>query len=144
MMRSIGPQHTMPERALRSFLHRAGFRFRLYGKNLVGKPDLVLPMYRTVMFVHGCFWHQHDRCANAVMPSSNASFWKKKLEANRQRDKIQIAVLRAAGWRVGILWECAARKGVPDARTFRSIAIWLKQRSGYREFPRYPLRSRRN
>lgn len=135
MMRSIGPKNTKPERVLRSFLHRAGFRFRLHAHDLPGKPDLVLPMYRTVIFVHGCFWHRHDGCSAAVMPSSNASFWRTKFAANQRRDRAQIAALRASGWRVGILWECAARKGVPHERTLRSLATWLKQSSGYREFP---------
>lgn len=142
MMAGIRGKDTVPERVLRSFLHQAGFRFRLHQRDLFGRPDLVLPGYRAVLFVHGCFWHRHEGCDAAVIPSSNRKFWQEKLTANRRRDKAQIAALRAEGWRVGIFWECAARKGVADKRTLRAVAVWLKQRGGYREFPARPARSR--
>lgn len=143
IMASIGPKDTVPERVLRRFLHQAGFRFRLHQRHLAGKPDLVLPKYGAVLFVHGCFWHRHKNCADAVVPSSNTAFWKKKLAANQRRDKAQIAALRAEGWRVGVFWECAARKGVADERTLRAVAGWLRRGTGYRDFPLIPLRTRR-
>ena len=142
IMASIGPKDTVPELVLRRFLHQAGFRFRLHQRHLVGRPDLVLPRYRVVLFVHGCFWHSHEGCVAAVIPSSNRAFWKKKLVANQRRDEAQIAALRAEGWRVGIFWECAARKGVADERTLKAVAVWIKQRSAYREFPANSARSR--
>ena len=142
IMASIGPKNTVPELVLRRFLHRAGFRFRLHQRHLVGTPDLVLPRYCAVLFVHGCFWHSHKDCVAAVIPSSNRAFWKKKLVANQRRDEVQIAALRAEGWRVGIFWECAARKGVADKHALKAVAVWLKQYSGFREFPAIPARSR--
>ncbi|WP_407702880.1 very short patch repair endonuclease [Thiobacillus sedimenti] len=105
-MAGIRGKNTKPERLVRSYLHRAGLRFRLHAGGLPGKPDLVLKKYRTVVFVHGCFWHSHPRCKYAVVPSSNVEFWKKKLDANRSRDQRNRRELRALGWRVLTIWEC--------------------------------------
>jgi len=143
VMAAIRSKDTSPERTVRSFLHRKGFRFRLHVRHLAGCPDIVLTRHRVALFVHGCFWHQHSRCQLAAVPGSNADFWKKKLDRNRIRDEEQIALLRQQGWRVGIFWECAARKGVVDAKTLLALVAWLRQSSGYMEFPRVPLRPRR-
>lgn len=142
MMSRIHGSNTRPERTVRTHLHRSGFRFRLHNSTLPGRPDLVLRKHRAVLFVHGCFWHQHKGCRDAAKPSSNAIFWRKKLSENRKRDVRQIKALRENGWRVGIFWECAARKGIADEATLRKLFRWLKQRSGYREFPETPLRGR--
>ena len=106
LMSRIGPRNTKPELALRSLLHRAGFRFRLHAKDLPGKPDIVLPKYRTVIFVHGCFWHRHRGCRFATTPSSNKAFWSKKFSENVDRDKRKARALRRLGWIVLIVWEC--------------------------------------
>ena len=105
-MSRIKSKDTAPEKRVRSALHRAGFRFRLHVKNLPGKPDIVLPKYKTVIFVHGCFWHQHKGCSNATMPSTNQEFWKEKFKRNVERDKHEQAELKKMGWKVSVVWEC--------------------------------------
>jgi DNA mismatch endonuclease (patch repair protein) len=91
---------------VRKLLHRLGFRFRLHRRDLPGKPDVVLPKWRAVVFVHGCFWHQHEGCTRSVRPTSNVPFWTKKLDRNVQRDRENFAELRSAGWKVFVAWEC--------------------------------------
>lgn len=105
MMSGIRGKNTQPERAVRSFLHRAGLRFRLHGK-LPGKPDVVLPRYRAVVFVHGCFWHRHAGCRYATTPGSNIAFWQEKFAANKRRDAAVKRQLRRLGWRVYVVWSC--------------------------------------
>ena len=106
MMGGIRGKHTKPEILVRSFLHRSGLRFRLHGKRLPGRPDIVLPKYRMVIFVHGCFWHRHRGCRFAYSPQSNVDFWKAKLDGNAERDRRQQQQLRRAGWKVRTVWEC--------------------------------------
>src|SRR5690606_7498273 len=105
MMSGIRGKDTKPELAVRSFLHRAGLRFRLHAR-LPGKPDLALPRYRTVVFVHGCFWHRHEGCRYATTPASNAGFWQEKFAANVQRGARVKRQLEEAGWRVETVWAC--------------------------------------
>jgi DNA mismatch endonuclease (patch repair protein) len=109
-MSKIRGTETAPERAVRSMLHRAGYRFRKNVKTLPGKPDIVLPKYRTVIFVHGCFWHRHEGCKDATMPKSNKAFWKKKFERNVSNDQKHARQLRKLGWRVITVWSCQLRK----------------------------------
>lgn len=109
MMSGIRGKNTRPELLLRKALHRAGFRFRLHDTKLPGKPDLVLPKFRAVIFVHGCFWHRHEGCYWCSVPTSNADFWSEKFRKNVERDRRQVELLRQAGWRVGTVWECALR-----------------------------------
>ena len=106
MMSGIKGKNTKPELVVRSFLHRAGFRYRLHDSHLPGKPDIVLKRYESVVFVHGCFWHQHANCSKASMPSSNSRFWKAKLLGNVERDTRNKRKLVRAGWKVHIVWEC--------------------------------------
>jgi DNA mismatch endonuclease (patch repair protein) len=106
MMAAIGPRHTLPELRVRRVAHRMGFRFRLHAKTLPGCPDMVLARHRTVVFVHGCFWHRHEGCANAVLPKTRRAFWVSKFEKNVDRDSRAVAALRAMGWRVVVIWEC--------------------------------------
>lgn len=108
MMSAIRGKDTAPEMQVRRFLHASGFRYRLHRKDLPGRPDIVLPKYRTVIFVHGCFWHQHPGCKYAVMPKSNKAFWLNKLEGNVARDKRNIVKLTTSGWRCITIWECEA------------------------------------
>jgi DNA mismatch endonuclease (patch repair protein) len=105
-MSRIRGRNTGPELRLRSLLHRAGFRFRLHVKQLPGRPDVVLPKYRTAIFVHGCFWHRHSGCRNATMPSTRREFWQEKFDGNVSRDLRNRAALEAAGWTVLTVWEC--------------------------------------
>lgn len=106
VMSRIRGVHTTPERLVRSFLHAQGFRFRLHVKTLPGRPDIVLPRHATVVFVHGCFWHHHSRCRNAVYPRTRTGFWRRKIDGNVARDKRTARKLRGLGWRVLTVWEC--------------------------------------
>lgn len=105
-MSRIRGRNTGPELRLRSLLHRAGFRFRLHAKQLPGRPDVVLPRYRTAIFVHGCFWHRHPGCRNATTPSTRREFWQEKFDSNVNRDARNRVALEAAGWTVLTVWEC--------------------------------------
>ena len=105
-MSRIKGKDTRPEIVVRSILHRLGYRFRLHRKDLPGKPDIVLPKHETVIFVNGCFWHRHKRCPQATTPKSNTAFWEKKFADTVKRDRKQQRILKEAGWRVLILWEC--------------------------------------
>ncbi|MBN2285805.1 MAG: DNA mismatch endonuclease Vsr [Tissierellales bacterium] len=105
-MSRIRSKNTKPEIIVRSILHRNGYRFRLHKKDLPGKPDIVLPKFNTVVFVHGCFWHRHENCSDATTPKTSTDFWQKKFEDNVKRDKRNIKALQEAGWKVIIIWEC--------------------------------------
>jgi DNA mismatch endonuclease (patch repair protein) len=109
MMAGILGKDTKPEMAVRRYLHACGYRYRLHRRDLPGKPDLVLSKYRLVIFVHGCFWHRHQGCMYATTPSNRRDFWEEKLNGNFLRDQKHIAKLRADGWRVLIVWECALK-----------------------------------
>jgi len=114
MMSGIRGKNTKPERIVRSFLHRSGLRFRLHA-DLPGKPDMVLPRYRTAVFVHGCFWHQHKGCQYATTPASNKEFWREKFAANTRRDAVVKRQLRRLGWRVLVVWSCQLKQRKMDA-----------------------------
>ena len=105
-MSSVRQQDTKPEKLIRSILHKLGFRFRKNVSSLAGKPDIVLPKYKTIIFVHGCFWHQHKDCRKANRPTSNIEFWNNKLDKNIKRDKETEAELKGLGWKVVIVWTC--------------------------------------
>ncbi|PXX98296.1 very short patch repair endonuclease [Halomonas sp. LBP4] len=105
-MSSIKSKDTKPELALRKVLHRLGLRYRLDGAGLPGKPDLVFPRHRAVVFVHGCFWHRHAGCKIATTPKSNTSFWVEKFKKNMERDARVSVELEEFGWRVFVAWEC--------------------------------------
>lgn len=106
IMRRVKDKDTKPEVRIRSALHRMGYRFRLHRKDLPGNPDIVLPKHRTVIFVHGCFWHQHPGCRKATIPRNNYDYWERKLRRNVQRDQAAKLLLDELGWRVLTLWEC--------------------------------------
>jgi DNA mismatch endonuclease (patch repair protein) len=110
MMSGIRGKNTKPELIVRKYLHAAGFRFRLHAKDLPGRPDIVLPRHRTVVFVHGCFWHQHKGCSLAATPKSNNAYWKTKLDGNVGRDELIMLRLKEMGWNVLTVWECQIRK----------------------------------
>ena len=109
-MSRIKGKNTKPELLLRSLLHRIGFRFRLHDKKLPGKPDIVLPRYKTVIFVNGCFWHRHSGCGYAYTPKSRQEFWSGKFEATVKRDKEKKEKLEEEGWGVIVVWECELKK----------------------------------
>jgi DNA mismatch endonuclease (patch repair protein) len=129
-MSRIRGKNTVPEKQVRSSLHRAGYRFRLHPKQLPGRPDVVLPKYRTVVFVHGCFWHRHKGCRYAYTPKSRVAFWNAKFESNVERDRRNSRELRRLGWKVVTVWECEA--GHPDR--------WLRRLPGRlgRQVPEIP------
>lgn len=126
MMSGIRGKNTKPELALRRALHARGLRFRLHSKNVFGQPDLVLPKYRTVVFVHGCFWHRHEGCRFASTPSTREEFWRKKFEANVARDSAVRAKLFAERWRLATVWECALRKPDQVKATTDFLSAWLQ------------------
>jgi DNA mismatch endonuclease, patch repair protein len=101
---------TAPERHVRSLLHRMGYRFALRCRTLPGRPDIVLPKWKTAVFVHGCFWHQHRGCRNAVMPKTRPEFWAEKLQANIMRDESACRNLHELGWQVITVWECELKQ----------------------------------
>lgn len=105
-MARIRSKDTAPEMRLRQQLHRRGLRFRLHSGKLPGKPDLVFPRYKVVVFVHGCFWHRHEGCKIATTPKSNTEFWLAKFERNKNRDREVIEAIRQSGWKVIVVWEC--------------------------------------
>lgn len=109
-MSRIKGENTKPEETVRKYLFSQGFRYRKNDKRLPGKPDIVLPKYKTIIFVNGCFWHKHEGCRYFAWPQNNAEFWKEKIESNVVRDKKQYEELQDAGWRVIIVWECELKK----------------------------------
>lgn len=120
-MSRIRGRNTKPEIVVRRLLHAAGLRFRLHARNLIGRPDIVLPRHRSIVFVHGCFWHRHAGCAVATMPKSNTRFWRSKFEANIQRDRRNRAKLRKLGWRVFVVWECQVSSRTKSQATVKRI-----------------------
>jgi DNA mismatch endonuclease (patch repair protein) len=105
-MRKIRSEDTTPEVVLRSLVHRLGYRFRLHRKDLPGKPDLVFPSLHKIIFVHGCFWHQHNKCVDGRIPKSREEYWGSKLARNVQRDRSNRRALRKLGWSTLVIWEC--------------------------------------
>ena len=128
MMGAIKGKDTFPELSVRRALHAKGFRFRLHEKSLAGKPDLVLPKWKAVVFVHGCFWHQHG-CSNSNIPTTRREFWSEKLQSNVRRDGLHAKHLLDEGWRVAVVWECSIRQELKLGQTglFEELSIWLKK-----------------
>lgn len=105
-MSRIRSGNTKPELLVRSLLHRMGYRFRLHRKDLPGKPDIVLPKHKAVIFIHGCFWHHHDGCKYAYIPKTRQEFWKAKFKSNVERDRKVKKQLKEKNWRILVIWEC--------------------------------------
>ena len=108
-MSRIRSKNTTPEKIVRTALHRMGYRFRLHGKKLPGRPDIVLTKYKTVIFVHGCFWHRHHGCKNCTTPTTRKEWWVAKLEANVLRDLRHQQSLQQLGWKAIVVWECETK-----------------------------------
>lgn len=130
-MSRIRPKNTGPEKAVRAALHREGYKFRLHHKELPGKPDIVLPKHKTVIFVHGCFWHRHKGCKDAGIPKSNTLFWRTKLNANVERDKKNKAAIKRRGWKVIIVWECETNK---SAKLSGRLIACLRRKTAIRKY----------
>ena len=114
-MSQIRSTNNKPEETVRKYLFSQGFRYRKNDKRCPGKPDIVLPKYKTAIFVNGCFWHMHD-CGRFVWPSSNQDYWQPKILRNVERDKANIVLLKDMGWKVIVVWECELKKSNLDAR----------------------------
>ena len=112
-MSSVKTKNTKPEILVRSILHKSGLHFRLHRKDLPGSPDIVLPKYKTAIFVHGCFWHGHD-CPKGCRPASNQEFWNEKLDKNIERDKANYISLQSLGWSVKVIWECSIHETIAN------------------------------
>lgn len=111
VMSKVRAKNTKPEIAVRKLLHHMGLRFRLHRNDLPGKPDICLPKYKAVIFVHGCFWHRHAKCQKTRMPKSNLAYWETKFANNIERDKQHKRSLKKLGWTVITVWECEVRNG---------------------------------
>jgi DNA mismatch endonuclease, patch repair protein len=120
-MARIRSENTTPELALRKAIHSLGLRYRLHSPNLPGKPDLVFPRHKAVVFVHGCFWHCHTGCKISSTPKSNTDFWIKKFNRNKERDARVVAQLEALGWRAFVAWECETNAAAKVRKTARRI-----------------------
>ena len=129
-MSRIKGKDTKPEEIVRKYLFSKGFRYRKNDKRLPGKPDIVLPKYRTVIFVNGCFWHKHEGCKYFVWPKNNAEFWKDKIEGNVARDNKVICELKASGWNVIVVWECQL-KAKTSAHVLQNIEDQITNNKGF-------------
>lgn len=119
IMRANKGKHTKPEITVRRMLHAMGYRFRLHRRNLPGTPDIVFPSRRKAIQVHGCFWHQHEGCSEAIIPSTRQEYWGPKLARNRERDREKEADLEALGWRSITVWECEIRDATRLSHTLQ-------------------------
>ena len=126
IMSKVRQKDTAPEVLLRSTLHKVGLRFRLHDRTLPGSPDLVFPRFRSVVFVHGCYWHAHG-CYRSTVPKSHREFWERKFVANRRRDERVTALLQKMGWRVMIVWECSliGRLALRPEEVVEKVRVWL-------------------
>jgi len=120
-MSHISGKETKPEVFVRKLLFAKGFRYRKNDKFLRGKPDIVLPKYRTVVFIHGCFWHGHEGCPKAKLPDTRREFWENKILANANRDKGDIAILRKENWKVIVIWQCEINNVVKREKRVESL-----------------------
>lgn len=134
MMSAIRGKDTKPELAIRKGLHRLGFRYALHSTRFPGKPDMVFPKYRAVIWVHGCYWHGHE-CRDGKPASSNREYWGPKIVRNRERDVRNLAAVEAAGWRSLVIWECAFRRKGSEAlaEVVRRAAKWVREDNGSAE-----------
>ena len=128
-MSRIRGSDTKPELLVRRFLHAAGFRYRLHVRDLPGKPDLILPKHRTVVFVHGCFWHAHG-CQKGRIPGTRSEFWQEKFASNKARDARNMRALRRLGWQVITVWECTLSKGSTRQATLETLARKIRAEDG--------------
>jgi DNA mismatch endonuclease, patch repair protein len=136
MMASVRSFGTRPEKRVGSALHRKGFRFRLHKKQMPGTPDIVLKKFNAVIFINGCFWHQHDNCKGSHIPQTRREFWQEKFTRNAVRDQKVLHPLKIMGWRAAILWECGLTKK-REEETLHRLVLWLRWGGEYLEIPVY-------
>ena len=137
-MSRVKGKDTKPERLVRSLLHRLGYRFTVNGpknRKLPGKPDIVLPKYDTVVFVHGCFWHGHEGCRYARIPKSRTEWWRAKIERNRERDRQNCANLESIGWRVVVLWTCEFNRKAKCEALLQILPDLIEPDAEFRDWP---------
>lgn len=127
-MSRIRSKDTKPEEIVRKYLFSHGFRYRKNDSRYPGKPDIVLPKYRTVIFVNGCFWHKHEGCKYFVWPKSNEEFWQKKIHSNVARDRQNYRILEKQGWNVIVVWECQLKKSICES-TLKDLITQIKNPS---------------
>lgn len=139
VMSQIKSSGTKPETAVRSYLHKLGFRFRKNDRRLAGSPDIVFPRYYAAIFVNGCFWHGHSSCKKVRIPKTNTEYWTQKIARNKERDKKEIQALIDQGYRVGVVWECSItgkNRSQKIQEVSESVALWLEEGfdQNYKEF----------
>ncbi len=125
-MSKIRSKDTKPELTVRRFLYSHGFRYRLHVKGMAGKPDIVLPKYKTVIFVQGCFWHGHEGCKYYVVPKTNTEWWLTKIKGNIDKDNRSNSLLKAEGWRVIYIWECGLKRSKIDSTLTNLLTLLSK------------------
>ncbi len=125
-MSRIRSKDTRPEMLVRRFLHKNGFRYRLHVKDLPGKPDIVLPKYKTIIFIHGCFWHGHEGCKYFVVPKTRTEWWVNKIGTNIANDVLAESRLTALGWKIIKLWECEIKPSFKE-ETLKNIVVEIKK-----------------
>ena len=126
-MSQIRSRNTKPEMLVRKFLHAQGFRYKLHDKRLPGKPDIVLPKYRTVIFIHGCFWHGHKDCRYFVAPKTRTEWWLNKINTNITNDRKAVDLLNKLGWKIINLWECELKSAKIDGTFLNLLALLGKK-----------------
>ena len=134
MMSGIKGKNTRQEIIIRKALHAKGFRYRLHPGRMLGKPDIVMPKYNSIIFIHGCFWHLH-KCHLFKWPSTRPDFWKSKIEGNQKKDNENLELLRKAGWRILVIWECAVKgkEKLDFDNLIEQVTQWIKSNSQFRE-----------
>ncbi|WP_340162438.1 MULTISPECIES: very short patch repair endonuclease [Halomonadaceae] len=138
-MSAIRGKDTKPEMLVRRYLHSCGYRFRLHRKDLPGKPDLVMPKYQLVIFVHGCFWHRHENCRYSTTPSNRSEFWQEKFAKNVERDSRNREALLESGWRVLIIWECGLKHAKDE---LPELSRLIENNTGFQVWPATPPKPR--
>ena len=136
IMSKISGKETLPEIIVRKFLFSKGFRYRKNDKRLPGKPDIILSKYKTLIFVHGCFWHNHKDCSKSKLPETRKDFWEKKIKDNVLRDKKNYSALKKAGWRIAVIWECAFKRKDLSNATMESFLTWIESDNHFLELPK--------
>jgi len=127
IMSKISGKETKPEILVRKFLFSKGFRYRKNDKRLAGKPDIVLPKYKTTIFIHGCFWHHHENCSKSALPQTNYDFWKNKIQGNIERDEKNQKKLKEIGWKVIVLWQCEIKNRNLFEKAMTELVIQIKE-----------------
>ena len=136
LMSKISGKETKPEIFVRKLLFSKGYRFRKNDNRYPGKPDIVLPKYKTVVFIHGCFWHHHKNCPKSKLPETRKDFWEKKIKDNVLRDKKNYLALKKTGWRIAVIWECAFKRKDLSNATLGSLLTWIDSDNHFLELPK--------